>query len=102
MGEEVHPLLSVRKEGKTALIVVTADRGLCGGYNTSILRQAQNYLKENPSTVLLTVGKKGRDFFKSRNVPIPKEWLYVFPTAPYKTPLYIRHQNPPLFLTPAS
>ncbi len=99
MGEEVHPLLSVREEGKTALIVVTADRGLCGGYNTAILRQAQNYLKENPSTVLLTVGKKGRDFFKRRNVPIRKEWLYVFPTVPYETVIEMRDEIETLFVT---
>src|SRR5579862_2242092 len=73
-GEEVHPLLSVREEGKTALMVITADRGLCGSFNTNILRQANTYMKENPQTVLLTVGKKGRDFFKRRNYPIRREW----------------------------
>jgi F-type H+-transporting ATPase subunit gamma len=99
MGEEAHPLLSVREEGKTALIVITADRGLCGSYNTNILRQAQNYLKENPSTVLLTVGKKGRDFFKRRKVPIRKEWLYVFPTVPYETVLEMRDEIETLFVT---
>jgi len=98
MGEEAHPLLSVREEGKTALIVVTADRGLCGSYNTNILRQAQNYLKENPSTVLLTVGKKGRDFFKRRKVPIRKEWLYVFPTVPYETVIEMRDEIETLFI----
>ena len=48
VGEEVHPLLSVREEGKTALLVITADRGLCGSYNANILRRAQAYLKEHP------------------------------------------------------
>ena len=70
-GPEVHPLLSVREEGKSALVVITADRGLCGSFNTNILRQAQAYLRERPDTVLLTVGKKGRDFFKRRGFHHP-------------------------------
>ncbi len=98
MGEEVHPLLAVRNEGKTALIVITADRGLCGSFNVNIIRQANNYMKENPDTVLLTIGKKGRDFFRRRNVPIRKEWLGVFPNVSYDTVLEIRDEIETLFL----
>lgn len=98
VGEEVHPLLSVRTEGKTALMVITADRGLCGSFNTNILRQAQGYLKEHPDTVLLTVGKKGRDFFKRRQVPIRREWLSVFPQVSYETVLEMRDEIENLFV----
>ena len=98
MGEDVHPLLANPAEGKTALVVVTADRGLCGSYNANIIRQAQAYLKENPDTVLLTIGKKGRDFFKRRNVPIRKEWTGVFPNVPYETVLEIRDEIETLFV----
>jgi F-type H+-transporting ATPase subunit gamma len=98
MGEEVHPLLAVRNEGKTALIVITADRGLCGSFNVNIIRQANNYLRENPDTVLLTIGKKGRDFFRRRNVPIRKEWLGVFPNVSYDTVLEIRDEIEVLFV----
>ncbi len=98
-GAEVHPLLTVRGAGKTALMVITADRGLCGSFNTNILRQARGYLQENPDTVLLTVGKKGRDFFKRRNVPIRREWLSVFPHIPYETVLEMRDEMETLFIT---
>ncbi len=98
MGEEVHPLLAVRNEGKTALIVITADRGLCGSFNVNIIRQANAYLRENPDTVLLTIGKKGRDFFRRRNVPIRKEWLGVFPNVSYDTVLEIRDEIEVLFV----
>jgi len=98
MGEEVHPLLAVRNEGKTALIVITADRGLCGSFNVNIIRQANNYLRENPDTVLLTIGKKGRDFFRRRNIPIRKEWLGVFPNVSYETVLEIRDEIETLFV----
>jgi F-type H+-transporting ATPase subunit gamma len=97
-GEEVHPLLSVREEGKSALVVITADRGLCGSFNTNILRQAQAYLREKPDTVLLTVGKKGRDFFKRRNFSIRREWLGVFPRVPMETVLEIRDEIETMFV----
>jgi F-type H+-transporting ATPase subunit gamma len=98
-GGEVHPLLSVREEGKSALVVITADRGLCGSFNTNILRQAQAYLKENPDTVLLAVGKKGRDFFKRRHYPIRREWLGVFPRVPMETVLEMRDEIETMFVT---
>ena len=96
-GPEVHPLLTVRGEGKTALMVITADRGLCGSFNTNVLRQAQGYLRENPDTVLLCVGKKGRDFFKRRGFAIRREWLSVFPHIPYETVLEMRDEIELLF-----
>jgi len=98
-GPEVHPLLTVRAEGKTALLVITADRGLCGSFNTSVLRQAHGYLRENPDTVLLTVGKKGRDYFKRRGFSIRREWLGVFPHIPYETVLEMRDEIESLFIT---
>jgi F-type H+-transporting ATPase subunit gamma len=97
-GEEVHPLLSVRDEGKTALMVITADRGLCGSFNVNIIRQAHAYLKEHPDTVLLTVGKKGRDFFKRRNFNIRREWMGVFPKVSMETVLEMRDEIETLFL----
>jgi F-type H+-transporting ATPase subunit gamma len=96
--ERDHPLLAVKKEGKKALVVITADRGLCGSYNANILRQAQAYMRENPGTDLLTIGKKGRDFFKRRKFNIVKEWLYVFPHIPHETVLEIRDEIENLFI----
>lgn len=98
-GAETHPLLAIRKEGKTALVVITADRGLCGSFNSSVIRQAQAYLKENPDTVLLTVGKKGRDFFKRRHFNIRREWMGVFPQVSMETVLEMRDEIQTLFLT---
>jgi F-type H+-transporting ATPase subunit gamma len=98
-GEEIHPLLSIREEGKSALVVITADRGLCGSFNTNILRQAHAYLKEKPDTVLLTVGKKGRDFFKRRHFAIRREWLGVFPRVPMETVLEMRDEIETMFVT---
>jgi len=54
---------------------VTADRGLCGAFNSNILRTAQVFLREHAgkSINLLAVGRKGRDFFRRRFVPIKSE-----------------------------
>ncbi len=97
VSEEAHPLLTVRKEGKKALMVVTADRGLCGSFNANILRQAQAHLRENPDTTLLVVGKKGRDFFKRRNVPIRREWLQIFPQVPFESVIEMRDEIQTLY-----
>jgi len=97
-GEEVHPLLAIRKEGPTALMVITADRGLCGSFNTNVLRQAHHFMQENPETVLLTVGKKGRDFFKRRKYAIRREWLGVFPRVSMETVLEMRDEIERMFV----
>lgn len=98
MNEKAHPLLTVRDKGKTALLVVTAERGLCGSFNANVIRRTQAYLKENPETVLLTVGKKGRDFFKRRAVPIRREWLQIFPQVPYESVTEMRDEIQSLYL----
>ncbi len=78
-GEENHPLFrAARPEGKALLIVVTGDKGLCGAFNSSLLRVAQRYLADNDREVLIdAVGRKGRDFLK-RRAPIRKEYIGAF------------------------
>lgn len=67
-----HPLFEERKVKSSLLVVITGDRGLCGSYNSNIIRNAVRYLKESPgdSVKLGLVGKKGVDFFKKRPYPI--------------------------------
>ncbi len=77
-----HPLLS-RRDGKTLeLLVVTSDRGLCGGFNTNILRRAGEFLEEQrqlgKQVSVSLVGRKSIDYFKRRDWPIRQEWPGVF------------------------
>ena len=67
-----HPLFEERKVNSSLLVVVAADRGLCGSYNSNIMRSALQYVKESPkdSVKLGLVGKKSVDFFKKRPFPI--------------------------------
>jgi F-type H+-transporting ATPase subunit gamma len=78
----VHPLLWQRGEQRQLLVVVTADKGLCGGFNANILRQALRFLDEQKGrgreVSLELVGRKGRDFFRRRHLPIRAEHVGVF------------------------
>jgi len=65
-----HPLLEKREAGKLLLIVVTSDRGLCGGFNTNLCKSAERFIVENKAVYqqisLLTIGRKGHEYFKNR------------------------------------
>ena len=63
VDEEVHPLLERREDIQLiAIVLVTADKGLCGSYNHSMIQAAMRYIRELPYPVeLITVGKRGRD-----------------------------------------
>ena len=80
-GSDAHPLLSARKEKKLALLVVTSDRGLCGSFNSGLTRAVYRFLNEHSGEyeeiTLFVIGRKGRDFFRRREIPIRKEYLGV-------------------------
>jgi F-type H+-transporting ATPase subunit gamma len=81
-----HPLLEVRPEERTLVVIVTADRGLCGAFNTNLIRATQNFLREKGSkagTTLFPVGRKGRDFFRRREVPITSDYVNFFNKLDY-------------------
>src|SRR5580692_7815705 len=66
-----HPLMEKRPIKKACLVVVTSDRGLAGAYNTSLIRKATDFIKTSSFDVsLLTVGKKGNQFFGRRGYAI--------------------------------
>ena len=69
-------MLSIKDLNKTGFIVVTADRGLCGSFNTNVIRRAHQIVdeigKENVS--LICIGKKGRDYFKKRGYEIVESY----------------------------
>ena len=75
-----HPLLAVRPIERQLLVLVTADRGLCGAFNTNLIRAAQNYLDEHRERdiSILLVGRKGRDHFVRRPVKVVGEYINIF------------------------
>ena len=77
----MHPLLQQREtEEKVLFLVVTADRGLCGAFNTNILRAAQNVIAEKawPHVELLPIGRKANDFFRRRTLPIRRQATGIY------------------------
>lgn len=72
-----HPMLESRPIKKTGYLVITSDRGLAGGYNANILRKVTQTIKEKHSSsdeyVIYVIGRKGRDYFRRRNMPIVEE-----------------------------
>lgn len=65
-----HPLLAVRDPKKIRVICMTSDRGLCGGFNTNLIKATERFLrektKEGKEIGLINVGRKGRDYFRKK------------------------------------
>jgi len=73
VGAEAHPLLQTREEERNVLVlVVTADRGLCGAFNTNANRSALNAIRDHAwgNVELLPIGRKANDYFKRRSIPL--------------------------------
>lgn len=72
-----HPLLDARGDERYLLVLVTADKGLCGAFNTNLIKAAQSFFRDNSSKQieLLAAGRKGRDFFKRRQFTIVGEYI---------------------------
>ena len=76
-----HPLLTPRAEGKTLVVVVTSDRGLCGGFNANVQRAAAELVRQlggNANADIIAVGKKGRDFLTYRRIDLRTAYIELF------------------------
>ena len=85
---DLHPLLEKREAKKLLLIVLTSDRGLCGGFNTNLCKAADRYIKEKSASYdlvsVMTVGRKGYEFLKSRYT-VYKNFSNVLAKPNYQT-----------------
>ena len=79
-AEEIHPLLARREPKQVMLVVLTSDRGLCGGFNSNINRLAERTLRRSDlGHVSLSIcGRKGRDYFRRRGADVRHEFMGVF------------------------
>jgi len=84
----IHPLLTVREarlDGQTLVIVVTADKGLCGSFNTNVIKAGAAYIVESrQKSTLGLVGRKGRDFFARRGFAVLFEQIGIFQKLRYQ------------------
>lgn len=77
-GADVHPLLHVRPVKRVAYVVITADRGLAGGYNANVIRLAERILRsEEREVVTVAVGRKGREFLQRGRWPMLAEYTGI-------------------------
>lgn len=80
VGTAAHPLLRSTPEAQRLhLLVVTADRGLCGAYNSTLLRHAEAFLREHQGreVSLTIVGRKGFEYFQRRNANIADRYVQI-------------------------
>lgn len=81
-GEADHPLLVRREEHNVLLLVITSDRGLCGGFNTNITRFADNHGRrlesEGKTVTYATIGSRGRDYLLRRKRPVGQIFNHVW------------------------
>ncbi len=77
-----HPLMEVREPKRIELVLLTSDRGLCGGFNSNIIRRAQRFVvEEGPryeSIQFSTIGRRGRDYAKKRGIQTRKDYVGFF------------------------
>jgi F-type H+-transporting ATPase subunit gamma len=78
-GDFSHPLLDQRGDENYLIVLVSADKGLCGGFNTNLMKAAQVFIKKNPDKKfeMMPVGRKARDFFKRREMQFVEEYIGV-------------------------
>ena len=83
-----HPLLEKRTAERALVVLVTSDRGLCGGFNANISKAAERFIKERQGDYaeisLLTIGRKGYEFLKNRQT-IRKNYTGVLSSLNYQT-----------------
>src|SRR5471032_1125429 len=84
----IHPLLMEREPGadsKTLVIVVTADKGLCGSFNTNVIKAGASFVLASPATCTLgLVGRKGKEFFSRRGYGVLFEEVGIFQKLNYE------------------
>src|SRR5258708_3013436 len=79
-SEAEHPLLARRPQNRVLTLVLTGDRGLCGAFNTNVIRTAERFLAEHRTEELelFAIGRKGRDYFRRRAAKIRQEYINIF------------------------
>jgi F-type H+-transporting ATPase subunit gamma len=85
VGSEQHPLLARRAARQRQLVIITADKGLCGAFNSNILRASLEFIRQSPQSAvtLVVVGRKARDHYRRRGFTIKSEMVGFFDHLAY-------------------
>ena len=83
VSRSAHPLLAIREERRIQLVLVTSDRGLCGGYNANLVRAAEAFIRTHGAgkeILLALVGRKGADYYRRRRGETGERYLNFLAT----------------------
>jgi F-type H+-transporting ATPase subunit gamma len=83
---QYHPLLRRREAGRKIVVVIASDKGLCGGFNSNIMRRSLEMLRgtsDEVTVTLVVVGRKARDFYRRRPYTIRSEQIGFFDRLAY-------------------
>src|ERR687897_872512 len=82
VSRSAHPLLATREEKRIQLVLVTSDRGLCGGYNANLVRAAETFIRTpgGKEILLALVGRKGADYYRRRRGETGERYLNFLST----------------------
>jgi len=82
---ERHPLLARREGGRRQIVIITADKGLCGAFNANVVRRSLEFIRqsEEASLTLVVVGRKARDHYRRRPWTVKSEMLSFFDRLAY-------------------
>lgn len=94
---------TARENKKVCVVVITADRGLCGAFNTNIIREAASYINEElnkeSAVSIFAVGKKAAEYFSKRNYTIEGKLIGVFGSLNYQSALQIYNDLIPKYIS---
>lgn len=86
---EAHPLLMERGKERALVVLLTADRGLCGGFNANVSKAAERFIRSNTEGFaaidLLIIGRKGKEYLKSRGLNVAKVYENITGSISYST-----------------
>ncbi len=85
VGPEQHPLLARRPTGRRLVVIIAADKGLCGAFNANVLRRSIEFIRESEETAvtLVVVGRKARDYYRRRGFTSKSEMVSFFDRLAY-------------------
>src|SRR5207247_2560341 len=97
---EAHPLLARRPEQRIDLLVLTSDRGLCGGYNANLLRFAEGLVRQRAAaeTAVVVVGRKGLEYYRRRSARVVAHRQDILTTAPAAMAAELAQEETPPFV----
>jgi F-type H+-transporting ATPase subunit gamma len=98
-----NPFIVKREPKKVCVVIVTSDRGLCGAFNTNIIKEAIKHIDEefkyDANTYLYCVGKKSSEHFGRRNYEIAGKNIGLFSSLGYQSALQLYNEVVPKFLS---